>query len=136
MAFAIKRFDRQSGVHGTERVHMEDFAQVLAKYPHEKYGSANYAQIGRILYQFSGDAITDAQQFARRLLVNILLANGDAHLKNWSLLYADRLHTTVITRLRYCDHQRISGKRAYYCAQFGGPKSVVSNFHGKLSAMG
>jgi serine/threonine-protein kinase HipA len=28
---------------------------------------------------------------ARRLLVNILLANGDAHLKNWSLLYQDRI---------------------------------------------
>ena len=35
--------------------------------------------------------MSDAQQFARRLLVNILLANGDAHLKNWSLLYADKV---------------------------------------------
>jgi Uncharacterized protein related to capsule biosynthesis enzymes len=24
-------------------------------------------------------------------LVNILLANGDAHLKNWSLLYPDKM---------------------------------------------
>ncbi len=31
------------------------------------------------------------QQFARRLLVNILLANGDAHLKNWSLTYPDTI---------------------------------------------
>lgn len=30
-AFAIKRFDR----HESNRVHMEDFAQVLVKYPHE-----------------------------------------------------------------------------------------------------
>ncbi len=35
--------------------------------------------------------MADVQQFARRLLVNVLLANGDAHLKNWSLLYADQL---------------------------------------------
>ena len=87
LAFAIKRFDRDNNV----RIHMEDFAQVLAKYPHEKYNSANYEQIGRILYQFAGDGLADAQQFARRLLVNILLANGDAHLKNWSLLYSDRI---------------------------------------------
>ncbi len=34
--------------------------------------------------------LVNAQQFAKRLLVNILLANEDAHLKNWSLLYEDQ----------------------------------------------
>ncbi|MEL0583977.1 MAG: type II toxin-antitoxin system HipA family toxin [Candidatus Thiodiazotropha sp. (ex. Lucinoma kazani)] len=87
LAFAIKRFDRE----GNTRIHMEDFAQVLVKYPHEKYNSASYEQIGKVLYDFSGDGLADAQQFARRLLVNILLANGDAHLKNWSLLYQDQI---------------------------------------------
>ncbi|MXX05144.1 MAG: type II toxin-antitoxin system HipA family toxin [Gammaproteobacteria bacterium] len=86
-AFAIERFDRR----GNERIHMEDFAQVLVKYPHEKYHSANYEQIGKIIYEYSGDGLADAQQFARRLLVNILLANGDAHLKNWSLYYPDQI---------------------------------------------
>lgn len=92
-AFAIKRFDREaiSSSESVSRIHMEDFAQVLVKYPHEKYDSANYEQIGRILYQFSGDPLADTQQFARRLLVNILLTNGDAHLKNWSLLYTDQV---------------------------------------------
>lgn len=85
-AFAIKRFDRDN----TSRIHMEDFAQVLVKYPHQKYNSASYEQIGKIIYQFTGNGLANAQQFARRLLVNILLANGDAHLKNWSLLYKDR----------------------------------------------
>jgi serine/threonine-protein kinase HipA len=87
LAFAIKRFDRNDD----QRIHMEDFAQVLVKYPHEKYNSASYEQIGKILYNFSGDGLADTQQFARRLLVNILLANGDAHLKNWSLLYSDQV---------------------------------------------
>lgn len=85
-AFAIKRFDRQDNT----RIHMEDFAQVLVKYPDKKYNSANYEQIGKVLHLYSGDGLADAQQFARRLLVNILLANGDAHLKNWSLLYQDQ----------------------------------------------
>jgi serine/threonine-protein kinase HipA len=87
LAFAIKRFDRN----GNHRIHMEDFAQVLVKYPHEKYNSASYEQIARVIYEYSGDGLSDVQQFARRLLVNILLANGDAHLKNWSLLYADQI---------------------------------------------
>ena len=86
-AFAIKRFDRDNDL----RIHMEDFAQILVKYPHEKYTSANYENIGKVIYEFSGDGLADAQQFARRLLVNILLANGDAHLKNWSFLYPDKI---------------------------------------------
>ena len=86
-AFAIRRFDRAV----SQRIHMEDFAQVLIKYPHEKYNAANYEQIGKIIYQYTGDGLANAQQLAKRLLVNILLANGDAHLKNWSLLYEDQI---------------------------------------------
>ena len=113
-AFAIKRFDRQPSLVSskTNRVHMEDFAQVLVKYPHEKYNSANYEQIGRVLYEFSGDALADVQQFARRLLVNILLANGDAHLKNWSLLFKDKVTPRlspaydIVTTSVYIDGER------------------------------
>jgi len=108
LAFAIKRFDR----HDDLRIHMEDFAQVLVKYPHEKYHSASYEQIGKILYNFSGDGLTDTQQFARRLLVNILLANGDAHLKNWSLLYSDQITPRlspaydIVTTSVYIDNEK------------------------------
>lgn len=90
-AYAIKRFDRS----GQTRIHMEDFAQVLVKYPHQKYNSANYEQIGKVIYQYSGNPLADIQQFARRLLVNILLANGDAHLKNWSFLYKENCTPTL-----------------------------------------
>jgi serine/threonine-protein kinase HipA len=86
-AFAIKRFDRQ----GNQRIHMEDFAQVLVKYPHEKYSSAHYEGVAKVIYDYSSRGLSDAQQLAKRLLVNILLANGDAHLKNWSLLYPDKV---------------------------------------------
>ena len=108
LAFAIKRFDRK----GNARIHMEDFAQVLVKYPHEKYNSASYEQIGRVLYGFSGDGLADAQQFARRLLVNILLANGDAHLKNWSLIYQDQITPRlspaydIVTTSVYIDNEK------------------------------
>ena len=87
-AYAIRRYDRdeQSG-----RIHAEDFAQVLFKYAHEKYGRTNFEQIGKVLYQFTGHGLANVQQMARRLLVNILLGNGDAHLKNWSLIYPDRI---------------------------------------------
>lgn len=107
-AFAIKRFDRSR--YG--RVHMEDFAQILVKYPREKYNSASYEQIGKVIYGFSGDGLADAQQFARRLLVNILLANGDAHLKNWSLFYPDQVTPRlspaydIVTTSVYIENER------------------------------
>lgn len=108
LAFAIKRFDRND----SQRIHMEDFAQVLVKSPHEKYNSASYEQIAKILYNFSGNDLADTQQFARRLLANILLANGDAHLKNWSLLYSDQITPRlspaydIVTTNVYIDNER------------------------------
>ena len=87
-AYSIKRFDRD----GADRVHTEDFAQIFLRLPDQKYDSAiDYAKIGRLIFRYSGDGLADVQQMARRLLVNILLANGDAHLKNWSLIYPDQV---------------------------------------------
>lgn len=92
-AYAIKRFDRlTTEAQQTQRIHSEDFAQILNKYPQHKYDSGNYTQIGKILYHYSQDGLADARQLARRLLVNILLGNGDAHLKNWSVIYPDTYH--------------------------------------------
>ena len=87
-AYAIRRFDRDEA---EGRIHTEDFAQILQKYPHEKYRDSNYEMLGRILLQYSRDGVADLQQLARRLLVNILLGNGDAHLKNWTVFYPDRI---------------------------------------------
>ncbi len=92
MAFAIRRFDRTGA---RERVHAEDFAQVLFKYPHEKYGSSNAEMLGRVVHGFTNQALAQTQQLARRLLVNVLLGNGDAHLKNWSLLYPDQINAEL-----------------------------------------
>lgn len=85
-AYGIKRFDRSS----TGRIHTEDFAQVFGLYPADKYQRVNYEQLGNVLYRTSAERLKDTQQMARRLLINILLGNGDAHLKNWTLIYADR----------------------------------------------
>lgn len=85
-AFAINRFDRSCN----GRVHTEDFAQIFQYYPIDKYQRANYEEIGAVLRRTSSEPIADIQQLARRLLVNILLGNGDAHLKNWSVIYQNK----------------------------------------------
>lgn len=87
-AYVIRRYDRSNQ---RNRIHAEDFAQVLFKYAHEKYGTTNFEQVGKIIYQFTGHGLANVQQMARRLLVHVLLGNGDAHLKNWSLIYPDRV---------------------------------------------
>lgn len=83
-ALAIARFDRGPA---ESRIHIEDFAQVLGVGPGRKYGSANYETLARIIGEVSGEA--DLDEFVRRLVFAIVTGNGDAHLKNWSLIYPD-----------------------------------------------
>ncbi len=89
--YTIKRFDRVEAQRGISRIHMEDFAQITELYPHEKYDGVNYEIIGGVIYRYSEQPLEDIQQMARRLLANILLGNGDAHLKNWSMIYPDKI---------------------------------------------
>lgn len=80
--YAIRRFDRPEG----GRRHTEDFAQVFNLRTSEKYDHANYEMIGRALLQYAG-GLDDLKEMARRLMLNVLIGNGDAHIKNWSLIY-------------------------------------------------
>lgn len=84
--YAIRRFDRPDG----GRIHFEDFAQVFNLRPHQKYGRVNYEMIGRTLLLYAG-GLPDLKEMARRLVLNVLLGNGDAHIKNWSLIYDNPL---------------------------------------------
>jgi serine/threonine-protein kinase HipA len=88
-AMAVKRFDR--GEDGP--VHIEDFAQVFGAYPDEKYDKGNYRMIGRVLGIETGAA--GVTEFVRRLIFSTLIGNGDMHLKNWSLIYPDRINAAL-----------------------------------------
>lgn len=85
-AFAVQRFDRAGG----QRVHIEDFAQVLSLTTREKYGHANFESIARILAAVAPEE--DVDEMVRRLVFLVLSGNGDAHVKNWSLIYPDGVH--------------------------------------------
>ena len=88
MAYAIKRYDRTSGGH----VHAEDFAQIFGVYADQEYQATNYDTIGRLVFDLFPNRFEQLAEFIRRLVVNILIGNGDAHLKNWSIIYADRIN--------------------------------------------
>ncbi|HEV3106755.1 MAG TPA: HipA domain-containing protein [Trinickia sp.] len=85
---AVKRYDRL----GNERIHAEDACQALARMPAAKYGNESHYQLFlKLIARLSPKGVLDLRQFFMRQAVNTLLGNSDAHLKNFSVLYADRL---------------------------------------------
>ncbi|MFL0694482.1 MAG: type II toxin-antitoxin system HipA family toxin [Agrobacterium tumefaciens] len=84
-AFVIERFDRNEDGSVT---HIEDFAQVFNVYPEDKYKKASYRNLISVVASESDQ--DDVAEFIRRLTFNVLIGNGDMHLKNWSLIYPDR----------------------------------------------
>jgi len=89
-ALAIKRFDR---LDDGQAVHIEDFAQVFGVYPADKYEKASARNIAQVISGEGGDA--DVVEFIKRLTFNTLIGNADMHLKNWSLIYADRQNAAL-----------------------------------------
>jgi serine/threonine-protein kinase HipA len=85
-ALIVDRFDRN----GHRRTHMEEVAQVLnisSRGEHAKYRRANFETIANIIGGLCGlDSVRDV---ITRIVFNVLIGNGDAHLKNWSILYPD-----------------------------------------------
>lgn len=88
-AYAIRRFDRDDN---RKLVHIEDLAQVRNVYPDRKY-SGNFETVAALIYRRRD--LTALREFARRLTFIILISNGDAHYKNWSLIYPDRRIPTL-----------------------------------------
>lgn len=88
-AYAIRRFDRDDD---RRLVHIEDLAQVRNIYPDHKY-YGNFETVAALLYRRHDTR--SLREFARRLAFIVLISNGDAHFKNWSLIYRDPQHPTL-----------------------------------------
>jgi serine/threonine-protein kinase HipA len=81
----VERYDRLVQANGTvERLHQEDFCQATAVLPSQKYeedGSLSLKRIAGILQSVAPPESIDALTF------DVLLGNGDAHAKNFSLIH-------------------------------------------------
>ncbi len=86
----VRRFDRGEG---GRKTHQEDFAQIVNLYPQYKYDHFSYEDIARLAAAIVGDDAID--EVIRRLTLMIASGNGDAHLKNWSLIYPDRVRARL-----------------------------------------
>lgn len=83
LAYVVKRFDREKSV----KIHQEDFGQILEQT--DKY-KGSVEQIGRKLKEISSAPGYDVQLLFERVVLNFILGNGDAHLKNYSIAYRDK----------------------------------------------
>lgn len=86
LAYITKRFDRINGV----KLRQEDFCQLMEISP-ETHGknfkySGSYQQIGNMIKRFCAARNIEIEKFFKLILFNYLFGNGDAHLKNFSLL--------------------------------------------------
>lgn len=83
LVYIVRRFDRLETNEGLIKVPVEDFAQLLeAK---DKY-SGSAEQIGKFIVQHSDIPFIDTQKLFIRLMFYFLIGNGDAHLKNFSMV--------------------------------------------------
>lgn len=90
-AYGIRRFDRARDRLRTA-IHIEDLAQVRDKYPEEKY-EGSFDTVAALTYR--GRDLEALREFARRVSFNVMIGNGDAHLKNWSLIYLNQRIPTL-----------------------------------------
>ena len=84
----VSRYDRVVAPSGVvERIHQEDFCQATGTMPAKKYeedGGPSLRKIAGILSEADPDSLGS---LLRAVTLNVVIGNGDAHAKNFSLLH-------------------------------------------------
>ena len=85
LAYLTKRFDSRNGV----KLHQEDFCQLSNRSPAThgtdyKY-DGSYEELAELIRRFCPSATIECPKVFFIILFNYVFANGDAHLKNFSL---------------------------------------------------
>ncbi len=87
--YVTERYDREIRGGIASRLHQEDFCQLLKCRPEIKYqdqGGPSITDCARLLQRLSLPG-SDVLSFVDRVVFNFIIGNGDAHGKNFSLLY-------------------------------------------------
>ena len=89
-AYLTRRFDRRGG----ERVQQEDFCQLAGRSP-ETHGEnykydASYEELAGLVRRFCPASAVENPKVFFLVLFNYVFANGDAHLKNFSLYRSEQ----------------------------------------------
>jgi serine/threonine-protein kinase HipA len=85
----VRRYDRKIGEDGSvQRIHQEDFCQATSMLPKQKYqkdGGPSLLKLSEVLRSVAVPGSVEALLSAT--FANVLVGNGDAHAKNFSLLH-------------------------------------------------
>lgn len=85
----VERFDRNVSPDGAvERIHQEDFCQATRVPPETKYEEDGGPSLQRVAGILQSVAAPDSvERLLQAVTLNVLIGNGDAHAKNFSLLH-------------------------------------------------
>ena len=79
----VERFDRSA----RGRIQIEDAGQILGAVGDRKYTMGTTETVINMVRRFSTDHRDDVLEAVRRVVADVLLGNGDNHLKNWSFYF-------------------------------------------------
>ncbi len=85
----VERYDRRILPDGSvERLHQEDFCQATGLPPQKKYQQDGGPSLKRMADILQSSAVGDPlETLLRAVTLNVVIGNGDAHAKNFSLLH-------------------------------------------------
>jgi len=84
----VKKFDYDSK--SKQFLGFEEILGLMGKNRDKKY-CGSYEQVAKILYTVTTEKETSMKDFYKTIVMNFLLKNGDAHLKNFGILYDNNL---------------------------------------------
>lgn len=90
--YVTTRFDRAWEDGSVTRLHQEDFCQLLKCRPEIKYqdqGGPSLVECLGLIRETMRLPAADVLEFTDRIIYNFIVGNGDAHGKNFSVLYRD-----------------------------------------------
>jgi len=82
IAYIIKRFDRTDD---GGKLPVEDFNQLAMKKLRDKYNGSG-EECAKIIRKYATETLIEMQKFYRLMLFSWWMANGDMHMKNFSLI--------------------------------------------------
>ena len=68
----------------------EEVLGLMGRNREQKY-TGSYEQVAKLIFQAATDKLYSMEQFFKLIVMNYLLKNGDAHLKNFGILYDEKI---------------------------------------------
>ena len=126
--YCVQRYDRTTDEYGkVQRLHQEDFCQMLGVSQEKKYefeGGPSIRACFSLIREMQMGAVGQID-FIRRIAFNYLIGNGDAHGKNFSVLYRGKRATLAPSYDLLCTE--VYKELARTCAMsIGGEDSFAS----------